>query len=84
MVYQVLLEIWKLAALQNEFDNVKKKMDDDIQKAASIENKVKVHTYGYEDASRFRNHCGRSIDKPGAACHCLSTGCTFAQHYYGI
>ncbi|KAM1308409.1 hypothetical protein EV2_010955 [Malus domestica] len=49
-------------------------MDDDIQKAASIENKVKVHTYGYEDASRFRNHCGRSIDKPGAACHCLSTG----------
>ncbi|RXH82479.1 hypothetical protein DVH24_036820 [Malus domestica] len=23
-------------------------MDDDIQKAASIENKVKVHTYGYE------------------------------------
>ncbi|KAM1251120.1 hypothetical protein ACFX2J_033424 [Malus domestica] len=38
----------KLAALQNEFENVKRKMDDDIQKAASIENKVKVRTYGYE------------------------------------
>ncbi|KAM1749887.1 hypothetical protein ACFX16_010991 [Malus domestica] len=38
----------KLAALQSEFENVKKKMDDDIQKAASIENKVKVRTYGYE------------------------------------
>ncbi|CAN6575424.1 unnamed protein product [Malus baccata var. baccata] len=31
-----------IAALQNEFDNVKKKMDDNVQKAASIENKVKV------------------------------------------
>ncbi|KAM1692010.1 hypothetical protein FF1_033651 [Malus domestica] len=38
----------KLAALQNEFENVKRKMDDDIRKAASIENKVKVRTYGYE------------------------------------
>lgn len=38
----------KLAALQNEFENVKKKMEDDIQKAASIESKVKVRTYGYE------------------------------------
>lgn len=38
----------KLEALQSEFENVKKKLDDDIQKAANLEKKVKVRTHGYE------------------------------------
>ncbi|PRQ41715.1 putative transcription factor MYB-HB-like family [Rosa chinensis] len=38
----------KLEALQNEFENVKKKLDDDLGKAASLEKKVKVRTHGYE------------------------------------
>ncbi|KAM5563300.1 hypothetical protein ABKV19_018118 [Rosa sericea] len=38
----------KLEALQNEFDNVKKKLDDDLGEAASLEKKVKVRTLGYE------------------------------------
>ncbi|KAL6132500.1 hypothetical protein ACLB2K_064742 [Fragaria x ananassa] len=38
----------KLEALQNEFDNVKKKLDDDLTKAVSLEKKVKVRTHGYE------------------------------------
>ncbi|CAN4090164.1 unnamed protein product [Withania somnifera] len=38
----------KLAALQNEFENVKKKMDDDTKKAAKLEQKIKVLTNGYQ------------------------------------
>ena len=38
----------KLAALQKEFENVKKKMDGDKAKAENLENKVKVLTHGYE------------------------------------
>ena len=38
----------KLAALQTEFDNVKKKMDDDKLKAESMEKKFNVLTQGYE------------------------------------
>ncbi|KAF5457860.1 hypothetical protein F2P56_021937 [Juglans regia] len=42
----------KLAALQNEFENVKKKMDGDKAKAESLENKVKVLTHGYETRAK--------------------------------
>ncbi|XP_075089622.1 cell division cycle 5-like protein [Nicotiana tabacum] len=38
----------KLAALQNEFENVKKKMDDDTKKATKLEQKIKVLTNGYQ------------------------------------
>ncbi|CAN4106892.1 unnamed protein product [Withania somnifera] len=38
----------KLAALQNEFENVKKKMDDDTKKATKLEQKIKVFTNGYQ------------------------------------
>ncbi|KAK8545475.1 hypothetical protein V6N13_066756 [Hibiscus sabdariffa] len=38
----------KLAALQTEFDNVKKKMDTDKSKAESMEKKYNVLTQGYE------------------------------------
>ncbi|KAB1210545.1 Cell division cycle 5-like protein [Morella rubra] len=42
----------KLAALQNEFEYVKKKMDGDKVKAESLENKVKVLTHGYETRAK--------------------------------
>ncbi|GMH23301.1 hypothetical protein Nepgr_025144 [Nepenthes gracilis] len=38
----------KLTALQNEFENVKKKMDDDTKKAQRLEQKIKVLTHGYQ------------------------------------
>ncbi|KAL9274224.1 Cell division cycle 5-like protein, partial [Drosera capensis] len=39
----------KLAALQNEFENVKNKMDDDTKKAVRLEQKIKVLTQGYQN-----------------------------------
>ncbi|KAH7571846.1 hypothetical protein JRO89_XS04G0154600 [Xanthoceras sorbifolium] len=42
----------KLAALQNEFEIVKKKMDDDKEKALHLEKKVKLLTQGYEHTNR--------------------------------
>ncbi|GMP22200.1 hypothetical protein CsSME_00000321 [Camellia sinensis var. sinensis] len=36
----------KLAALQNEFENVKKRMDDDTKKAQRLEQKIKLLTNG--------------------------------------
>ncbi|BAU02007.1 Cell division cycle 5-like protein [Vigna angularis] len=38
----------KLAALQNEFENVRKKLDDDKEKMVRLEKKVTVITQGYE------------------------------------
>lgn len=38
----------KLAALQNEFDNVKRRMDDDNKKAQRLEKKIDVLTHGYK------------------------------------
>ncbi|KAL6564396.1 Cell cycle serine/threonine-protein kinase cdc5/MSD2 [Orobanche minor] len=38
----------KLAALQNDFENVKKKMDDETKKAQKHEQKIKVLTNGYQ------------------------------------
>lgn len=38
----------KLAALQNEFENVRKNVEDDIKKAANLEKKAKILTDGYE------------------------------------
>ncbi|KAI0522904.1 hypothetical protein KFK09_005293 [Dendrobium nobile] len=38
----------KLAALQNEFEIVKKKMDDEAKKATRLEQKIKVLTHGYQ------------------------------------
>jgi len=38
----------KLAALQNEFENVRNKFDDDKEKMVRLEKKVTVITQGYE------------------------------------
>ncbi|KAK2967381.1 hypothetical protein RJ640_002161, partial [Escallonia rubra] len=38
----------KLAALQNEFENVKTRMDDDTKKAQRLEQKIKLLTNGYQ------------------------------------
>lgn len=38
----------KLAALQSEFENVRKNVDDDIKKASNLEKKAKILTDGYE------------------------------------
>lgn len=38
----------KLAALQNEFEIVKKKMDDETKKAQRLEQKIKLLTNGYQ------------------------------------
>ncbi|KAL1546835.1 Cell cycle serine/threonine-protein kinase cdc5/MSD2 [Salvia divinorum] len=38
----------KLASLQNEFENVKKKMDDETKKAQRHEQKIKILTNGYQ------------------------------------
>lgn len=38
----------KLAALQSDFEIVKKKMDDDKEKALHLEKKIKLLTQGYE------------------------------------
>lgn len=38
----------KLAALQSEFENVKRKMDDDNKKAQRLEKKIDVLTHGYK------------------------------------
>ena len=38
----------KLAALQNEFECVKKTMDDDTKKAQGLERRIKVLTDGYQ------------------------------------
>ena len=38
----------KLAAIQSEFENVRKNVEDDIKKAVNLEKKVKILTDGYE------------------------------------
>lgn len=38
----------KLAALQDEFENVKRRMDDDTKKATRLEQKIKLLTNGYQ------------------------------------
>nr|GEX45772.1 cell division cycle 5-like protein [Tanacetum cinerariifolium] len=38
----------KLAAFQNEFDTVKKRMDDDTKNAVRLEQKIKLLTNGYQ------------------------------------
>ncbi|XP_043691928.1 cell division cycle 5-like protein [Telopea speciosissima] len=38
----------KLAAMQNEFENVKKKMDDEAKMAQRLEQKIKLLTHGYQ------------------------------------
>ncbi|XP_072965645.1 cell division cycle 5-like protein [Typha angustifolia] len=38
----------KLVALQNEFENVRKRMDDEAKKATRLEQKIKVLTHGYQ------------------------------------
>ncbi|KAI3960121.1 hypothetical protein MKW98_016845 [Papaver atlanticum] len=38
----------KLGALQNEFENVKKRMDDETKKAHRLEQKIKLLTHGYQ------------------------------------
>ncbi|XP_043692881.1 cell division cycle 5-like protein, partial [Telopea speciosissima] len=38
----------KLAAMQNEFENVKKRMDDEAKKAQRLEQKIKLLTHGHQ------------------------------------
>lgn len=38
----------KLAALQNEFEIVKKRMDDEAKRATRLEQKIKILTHGYQ------------------------------------
>lgn len=38
----------KISALQSEFENVKKRMDEDTKKAQKLEQKIKVLTQGYQ------------------------------------
>ncbi|RWV98498.1 hypothetical protein GW17_00038649, partial [Ensete ventricosum] len=40
----------KLAALQNEFEIVKKRMDDEAKRATRLEQKIKILTHGYQQA----------------------------------
>ncbi|KAK1583283.1 hypothetical protein Q3G72_022459 [Acer saccharum] len=52
----------KLAALQSEFEIVKKKMDDDKEKALHLEKKVKLLTQGYEKrAENLRNQIQSTV-----------------------
>lgn len=44
----VAVNVEKLPAFQSEFEIVKKKMDDDKEKALHLEKKVKLLTQGYE------------------------------------
>uniref|UniRef100_A0A7N0TVM6 Cell division cycle 5-like protein n=1 Tax=Kalanchoe fedtschenkoi TaxID=63787 RepID=A0A7N0TVM6_KALFE len=41
----------KISALQSEFENVKKRMDEDTRKAQKLEQKIKVLTQGYQGRS---------------------------------
>uniref|UniRef100_A0A1D1Y886 Cell division cycle 5-like protein n=1 Tax=Anthurium amnicola TaxID=1678845 RepID=A0A1D1Y886_9ARAE len=41
----------KLSALQNEFDNLKRRMDEEAKKATKTEQKIKVLTHGYQTRS---------------------------------
>ncbi|XP_078427926.1 cell division cycle 5 [Wolffia australiana] len=41
----------KLAALENEFESVKKRMDEEARRATKIEQKIKVLTHGYQTRS---------------------------------
>lgn len=43
----------KLAALQNEFENVKKRMEDDAKKAHRLEQKIRLLTQGYQVSCYF-------------------------------
>lgn len=38
----------KISAIQSEFENVKKRMDEDTKKAQKLEQKIKVLTQGYQ------------------------------------
>jgi len=38
----------KISALQNEFETVKKRMDDEAKKASRLEQKIKLLTQGYQ------------------------------------
>ncbi|XP_044469345.1 cell division cycle 5-like protein [Mangifera indica] len=52
----------KLAALQSEFEVVKRKMDDDKEKALHLEKKVKLLTQGYEKrAENLRNQIHSTV-----------------------
>lgn len=46
----------KLGALQNEFENVKKRMDDETKKAQRLEQKIKLLTHGYQVFLSFLIH----------------------------
>lgn len=46
----------KLAAFQDEFENVKKRMDDDTRKAQRLEQKIKLLTNGYQVSKMVKIH----------------------------
>ncbi|XP_044499394.1 cell division cycle 5-like protein [Mangifera indica] len=58
----VAVNVEKLAAFQSEFEIVKKKMDDDKEKALHLEKKVKLLTQGYEKrAENLRNQVQSTV-----------------------
>ncbi|KAH1033031.1 hypothetical protein J1N35_045205 [Gossypium stocksii] len=65
----------KLAALQTEFENVKKKMDNDKLKAESMEKKYNVLTQGYERRAatlwRHIESTVKQIDTAGTELECF-------------
>ncbi|KAL4378741.1 hypothetical protein GQ457_02G033850 [Hibiscus cannabinus] len=65
----------KLAALQTEFDNVKKKMDNDKSKAEGMEKKYSVLTQGYERRAatlwRQIESTVKQIDTAGTELECF-------------
>ncbi|KAG4112634.1 hypothetical protein ERO13_D13G173300v2 [Gossypium hirsutum] len=65
----------KLAALQTEFENVKKKMDNDKSKAESMEKKYNVLTQGYERRAatlwRHIESTVKQIDTAGTELECF-------------
>ncbi|KAJ4719734.1 cell division cycle 5-like protein [Melia azedarach] len=69
----------KLAALQSDFEIVKKKMDDDKEKALHLEKKIKLLTQGYEKrAENLRNQIQSTVKQMETAG--TELGCFQALH----
>ncbi|KAF6148786.1 hypothetical protein GIB67_011374 [Kingdonia uniflora] len=58
----------KLSALQNEFENVKDRMDDETKKAQRLEQKIKLLTHGYQvRAGKLSSEIEVAFKKMGTA-----------------
>ena len=67
----------KLFGLQNEFEILKKRIDDGAKKATKIEQKIKVLTHGYQVISNLRCSLSEStfkqLDNAGMELECLQS-----------